>query len=77
LRARIGAACDAGHASIFVSASIRASSTTSSRLLLTGLCERDDEIRAFELFNYATYAQPDAVRSLVGMASRWTPRHRC
>jgi hypothetical protein len=32
---------------------------------LSGLCERVDEIRA--LFPLPTYAQPDAVRNLVGM----------
>jgi len=36
-------------------------------VLLSGLCERVDEIRAFELFNYSSYAQEDAVRNLVGM----------
>ena len=35
-------------------------------LLLTGLCEEIDEIRAFEIFNYELYEQPDAVRYLVG-----------
>lgn len=67
LRARIGAACDAGQASIFVSGVDPGFINDVIPLLLTGLCERVDEIRAFELFNYATYAQPDAVRNLVGM----------
>jgi hypothetical protein len=34
--------------------------------MLSGLCERIDEIRAFELFDYSTYDQPDAVRQLIG-----------
>ncbi|MEO8602888.1 MAG: dihydrodipicolinate reductase [bacterium] len=67
LRARIGAACAAGNASIFVSGVDPGFINDVVPLLLAGLCERVDEIRAFELFNYATYAQPDAVRNLVGM----------
>jgi 2,4-diaminopentanoate dehydrogenase len=67
LRDRIGAACAAGNASIFVSGVDPGFINDVIPLLLTGLCERVDEIRAFELFNYATYAQPDAVRNLVGM----------
>jgi Uma2 family endonuclease len=67
LRARIGAACAAGQASIFVSGVDPGFINDVIPLLLSGLCERVDEIRAFELFNYSTYAQPDAVRNLVGM----------
>jgi hypothetical protein len=67
LRARIGAACTAGNASIFVSGVDPGFINDVIPLLLSGLCERVDEIRAFELFNYSTYAQPDAVRNLVGM----------
>ena len=67
LRERIGAACIAGRASIFVSGVDPGFINDIVPLLLSGLCERIDEIRAFELFNYSTYAQPDAVRNLVGM----------
>jgi len=67
LRARIGAACAAGGASLFVSGVDPGFVNDVVPLLLTGLCERVDEIRAFEQFNYSTYAQPDAVRHLVGM----------
>jgi hypothetical protein len=67
LRERIGAACTAGNASIFVSGVDPGFINDIIPLLLSGLCERVDEIRAFELFNYATYAQPDAVRNLVGL----------
>ena len=35
-------------------------------LLLSGLCQEIEEIRAFEIFNYELYAQPEAVRYLVG-----------
>lgn len=67
LRERIGAACAAGDASIFVSGVDPGFINDVVPLLLSGLCERIDEIRAFELFNYSSYAQPDAVRNLVGM----------
>ncbi len=67
LRQRMAAACAAGRASLFVSGVDPGFINDVIPLLLSGLCERVDEIRAFELFNYATYAQPDAVRNLVGM----------
>ncbi len=67
MRERIGAACDAGNASIFVSGIDPGYVNDIVPLLLSGLCARVDEIRAFELFNYSTYAQPEAVRNLVGM----------
>jgi hypothetical protein len=67
LRARIGAACAAGDSSIFVSGVDPGFINDVVPLLLAGLCERVDEIRAFELFNYSSYEQTDAVRNLVGM----------
>ncbi|HZR81994.1 MAG TPA: dihydrodipicolinate reductase [Candidatus Binatia bacterium] len=67
LRERIDAACKAGRSSIFVSGIDPGFVNDIVPLLLSGLCERVDEIRAFELFNYSTYAQPEAVRNLVGM----------
>lgn len=67
LRARIGDACAAGRSSIFVSGVDPGFINDVVPILLAGLCERVDEIRAFELFNYSSYAQEDAVRNLVGM----------
>jgi len=67
LRDRIGAACTAGQASIFVSGVDPGFINDVIPLLLSGLCERVDELRAFEIFNYSSYAQEDAVRQLVGM----------
>jgi hypothetical protein len=67
LRARIGDACRSGNASIFVSGIDPGFINDVVPLLLAGLCERVDEIRAFELFNYSSYQQPDAVRNLVGL----------
>lgn len=67
LRDRMAAACAAGGASLFVSGVDPGFVNDVIPLLLSGLCERVDEIRAFEWFNYSSYAQPDAVRLLVGM----------
>ena len=67
LRERIAAACAAGNASIFVSGIDPGFVNDIVPVLLAGLCERVDEIRAFELFNYSSYAQEEAVRNLVGM----------
>jgi len=67
LRTRIDAACRAGNASIFVSGIDPGFINDIIPVILSGLCERVDEIRAFELFNYSSYAQEDAVRNLVGM----------
>ena len=67
LRERIGAACTAGKASIFVSGVDPGFINDILPVLLAGFCERVDEVRAFELFNYSSYAQEDAVRNLVGM----------
>lgn len=67
LRTRIDAACRAGNASLFVSGIDPGFINDVIPVLLSGLCERVDEIRAFELFNYSSYAQEDAVRNLVGM----------
>ena len=67
LRERIGAACAAGNASVFVSGVDPGFVNDILPVLLAGFCERVDEIRAFELFNYSSYAQEDAVRNLVGM----------
>ncbi|MGH0035949.1 MAG: dihydrodipicolinate reductase [Myxococcota bacterium] len=38
-------------------------------LTLSGVCERIDEIRMVENFNYATYEVPAAVRAIIGFGS--------
>lgn len=67
LRLRMSQACAAGRSSLFVSGVDPGFINDLVPVLLGGFCERIDEVRAFELFNYSTYAQPDAVRNLVGM----------
>jgi hypothetical protein len=66
LRERMEAACRAGRSSCFVSGIDPGFINDVIPLLLSGLCERIDEIRCFELFNYAFYDAPDAVRNLAG-----------
>jgi hypothetical protein len=66
LRARMEDACRAGDASLFVSGIDPGFINDVVPLALSGLCETIEEIRAFEIFNYELYEQPDAVRFLVG-----------
>ena len=66
LQARMEAACRAGGSSCFVSGIDPGFINDVVPVLLSGLCEEIQEIRAIELFNYAFYDQPDAVRNLVG-----------
>ena len=66
IRERFSAACVAGNSSLFVSGVDPGYINDIVPLLLSGLCEQIDEIRSFEIFNYATYYAPEAVRNLVG-----------
>jgi hypothetical protein len=66
LRRRMDDACRAGKAALFVSGIDPGFINDVVPLLVSGLCQEIDEIRAFEIFNYELYAQPDAVRYLVG-----------
>jgi hypothetical protein len=66
IRDRFSAACTAGNSSMFVSGVDPGYINDIVPLMLSGLCEEIEEIRSFEIFNYATYYAPDAVRNLVG-----------
>jgi len=66
LRQRMEDACRAGGASCFVSGIDPGFVNDALPLLLAGLCESIDEIRAFEWFDYSYYDAADAVRDLVG-----------
>ncbi|MBM4266396.1 MAG: dihydrodipicolinate reductase [Deltaproteobacteria bacterium] len=66
IRERMEAACRAGRSSCFVSGIDPGFINDIVPVVLSGLCEEIREIRAYELFNYAYYDQPDAVRNLVG-----------
>lgn len=63
---RFAAACDAGGASIFASGIDPGWTCDVLPLFLTGVSADITEIRSQELFNYALYDQPEAVRTLVG-----------
>lgn len=59
-------ACTAGASSIFASGIDPGWATDLLPLILSGVSADITEIRAQEMFNYALYDQPDAVRNLVG-----------
>ena len=62
----LGAACEAGNSSVFVSGIDPGWALDILPLLLSGVCADIHEIRAQEIFNYQLYDQPDAVRDLIG-----------
>jgi hypothetical protein len=67
LRERVTAACGAGGGtSIFVSGIDPGWAVDLLPLVLSGVAGRIDQIRCREIFNYATYDQPHAVRNLIG-----------
>lgn len=65
----IGAACDEGATSIFVSGIDPGWAMDLLPIITSGVCADITEIRARELFNYALYDQPDAVRELCGFGT--------
>ena len=67
VRERFEAACRVGGASIFVSGIDPGWAQDVLPLLLAGTCAEIEQIRVQEIFNYATYHAPDAVRELVGL----------
>ena len=66
VRASIESACGEGDASIFVSGMDPGWVMDVLPILLSGVVADIREIRMQELFNYALYHQPDAVRELAG-----------
>jgi hypothetical protein len=66
VRDRIGGACAEGRSSIFVSGIDPGWALDLLPLVLSGVSADIREIRAQEIFNYALYDQPDAVRTLIG-----------
>jgi hypothetical protein len=66
VRERMEGACRTGKSSCFVSGIDPGFIQDAIPLLLSGLCERIDEIRAFEIFDYSHYDQETAVRELCG-----------
>lgn len=66
VRERMESACAEGRSSCFVSGIDPGFINDVIPLALSGLCEEIREVRAYEIFNYAYYDQPDAVRNLIG-----------
>ena len=66
LRQRVDDACATGQSSVFVSGIDPGWALDLLPLVLSGVVADITEIRAQEIFNYATYDQPDAVRDLIG-----------
>ncbi|MDH3708070.1 MAG: dihydrodipicolinate reductase, partial [Acidimicrobiia bacterium] len=66
LRRRVDDACAEGQSSVFVSGIDPGWALDLLPLVLSGVVADIAEIRAQEVFNYATYDQPDAVRDLIG-----------
>ena len=62
----LGAACEAGDSSVFVSGIDPGWALDILPLLLSGVSADITEIRAQEVFNYQLYDQPEAVRDLIG-----------
>ena len=66
LRRRVDDACAVGDTSVFVSGIDPGWALDLLPLVLSGVVADIGEIRAQEVFNYATYDQPEAVRDLIG-----------
>ncbi len=69
MRKRIDAACAEGASSLFASGVDPGWAMDLLPLVLSGVAGATREIRAQEIFNYASYHAPDAVRTLVGMGT--------
>jgi 2,4-diaminopentanoate dehydrogenase len=69
LRARFDEACAIGNASMFGSGIDPGWAMDVLPLFLSGVSADITEIRAQEIFNYALYDQPDAVRELCGFGT--------
>jgi hypothetical protein len=77
LRDPVLAAIADGGGSLFVSGVDPGWGNDVLPLLISGLGTTSTSIRCQEIFDYSTYDQPDSVRYLVGMGSRWTTSRRC
>jgi hypothetical protein len=66
--ARIQAACDQGGTTCFTSGIDPGFANDTLPLVLTGLCERIEQVRVMEIVNYATYNQPQVLFETMGFA---------
>jgi hypothetical protein len=63
---RLETACQQGRSSFFCSGIDPGFSPDALPIMLSSLCERIDSIRAQEIFNYATYDQPETLFEVMG-----------
>ncbi len=63
---RLAAACAEGESSLFCSGIDPGFAPDALPILLSSLSERIDSIRAQEIFNYATYDQPETLSDVMG-----------
>jgi hypothetical protein len=66
--ARIQEACDQGGTTCFTSGIDPGFANDTLPLMLTGLCERIEQVRVMEIVNYATYNQPQVLFETMGFA---------
>jgi hypothetical protein len=66
LRERFATACARGGSRFLCSGIDPGFAMDLLPVVLSGVCERIDEIRIIENFNYASYDVPDAVRAIIG-----------
>ncbi|HKJ25872.1 MAG TPA: dihydrodipicolinate reductase [Myxococcota bacterium] len=69
LRERFAAACRAGGSRFLTSGIDPGFAMDLLPVVLSGVCERIDEIRIVENFNYATYEVPPSVRAIIGFGT--------
>jgi hypothetical protein len=70
----VNGACAHGESTMFASGIDPGWALDLLPMVLSGVAGSIDEIRMQEIFNYATYYAPDAVRDLVGFGTPATPR---
>jgi len=66
--ARLAEACTKGRASFFTSGIDPGFANDTLPLVLSGLCERIDQVRVMEIVNYDTYNQPEVLFETMGFA---------
>jgi 4-hydroxy-tetrahydrodipicolinate reductase len=66
ITAQLEEACRAGRSSFFTSGIDPGFANDVLPLVLSGLCERWEEIRVQEIINYSTYAQPEVLFDIMG-----------
>lgn len=66
--ARLEEACEAGGTTCFTSGIDPGFANDTLPLVLSGVCERIDELRVMEIVNYATYNQPQVLFETMGFA---------